>query len=97
MYFKHFTAVWRKTICRLAVLALFKQGIVEIPSPGKWRWASTRLGVKWEFFFLLFEKKETLFGDMLHTLIQDGADMAVSQRVEDGFAIPAVFDQLALL
>ena len=38
-----------------------------------------------------------LFFDMLHALADDGADVVVVQRVEDGLPVPAAADQPGLL
>ena len=39
----------------------------------------------------------TLFRNVFHALGKDGFHMAVGQRVENGFSLPAAFHQSALL
>lgn len=41
-----------------------------------------------QFFYLFF--------NVIHTLLDNGADMGVGKRIENGFALPAAFYQLAL-
>lgn len=37
-----------------------------------------------------------LFADMLHSLVENGADVVVGQGIVDGFTISAIFDELGV-